>query len=355
MKKQTVNRMFTVALCALMVFSLFLFTGSREVKADGADVRVYEPVDYSTFATLIDLHKAPTKDGYLFAGWFTDAAGTQPLADKEEAGNVTTVYAKFVPVHLAGVSCQVKANTYTEGVTETELRIVSLADDGEYKNFGFNVYRKLLKNGAYSEDTLCAYGHSLTAETTARFSGMMAGNEKKTPADVFGTDAKDFYFTTVRIGGIPQKVYDTCIFAIQPYWITLDGTYVPGVMEYNRVSDGKNGIVNISVNLKDAQAIAAGALTVNYNKDNFEFDSADVGRVFKEMQVNGEVAGKVSCVGNVADITENVDGSENIYINLRFKMLKEVDRGTSTFSITGEDFCNVDEQSVTPVINDVKF
>ncbi len=371
MKKQVLKRTLAGVLCAAMAMTLFLFAGSAEVQAAGEDVRVYQQVSVDTCKEYMGKKEAPIKEGYLFAGWIATVGETETAVtgvdDEALTQSGVTVKAKFIPQQLAGVACQIKANAYDEGVNSTELRIVSLADDGKYQAFGFNLYRRQwsIANQVYVEDTLCQYSATSKnpAETTDRYSGMYGqDNALKTPVDLFGAKAEGFYFTTVRIGGIPKavdqnSVYDTCVFAIQPYWITADGTYVEGLMEYDRVSDGNKGIVNISVNIKQAAAIAAGALNVEYDDSKFTFDSADFGRVFQEMKVDSNTTGVVKCVGNVADITNNATDPNDIYINLRFtrKAGAAIIAGNSTFRVTDTDFCDKDEKNTAYTIGNVIY
>ncbi len=353
------KRFLAATLTVVILLSCFVFGTVQAANESGTDSRVYETVSKADFETAIDAKTAPQKDGYLFAGWVAKTADGKGIAIKSKTDAVlseanVTITAKFIPAHLTSVACQVKANTYDEGITKTDLRVVSCVDNGTYQGFGFNLYKQI--DGV--ETLLCRYsaGGKNPSETLDRYTGLYvySGEEKtvKTPVDVYGADAEGFYFTTVKIANIPQSVYDSCIFAIRPYWITADGTYVEGLGEYNRVSDGKNGIVNISVNIKKAQEIAAGMLNVKYDAENYTFVSADCGRVFEEMQAV-EADGVVKCVGNVADITENSQNPNDIYINLRFQKTGTPEAGTSTFTIGAADFCDKDEQTAEVTIEDV--
>ncbi len=363
MNAKTPRRMFAVILSAAMLLSCLLCSGFAvsAVEENGTDSRVYMEADKTYFEACIDAGTAPQKEGYLFAGWVAQTADGKGVAIKSKTDAVlsqagVTVTAKFIPAHLAGVACQVKANTYDEGVEKTDLRIVSTVDNGTYQGFGFNLYKRT-EDG---EVKLCGYeeGKQNPAQTLDRYTGLYvySGGEKtvKTPADIFGAEAEGFYFTTVRIGNIPQAVYESCIFIIRPYWITADGTYVEGLGEMDRVSDGKNGIVNISVNLKDAANIAAGMMNVKYDTENFIFVSADAGRVFEEMQFVEE-NGVVKCVGNVADITENAPNANDIYVNLRFQKTGTAAAGTSSFSAEAVEFCDKDENTIEITVEDVIY
>ena len=184
--------------------------------------------------------------------------------------------------------------------------------------------------------------------------------EIKYPKDVFGADAEGFKFTTMSLSSIAKANYSTIV-AIKPYWITLDGTYVEGVGEYNRVQDGIDDIVNISVNLQTASNIAAGRFNVTYNASNFDYVGAEYGRVFEEMQFEAPVVvnniGTIKCVGHVANVSENVENPNDIFVNLRFKKTpsNKLNRGEALFEIvlpeseTDVWFCDRKEKPVTDV------
>lgn len=367
MKEQAKIRFLAAVLCTVMLLSCLLVSGGSVMAADQSttDSRVYVTASVELCIQHINAKTAPQKEGYLFAGWVAKKADGTGVAIKSATDPVlsedgVTVTAKFIPAHLATAACQVKSNTYDEGVEKTDLRIVSVVDDGTYQAFGFNLYKRMLnaETMTYEETTMCRYSTvgANPSETLDRYTGLYVynGSEKtvKTPEDIFGQDAKGFYFTTVRIAGIPASVYDSCIFVIKPYWVTADGTYVEGLGEYDRVSDGKNQIVNVSVNIKDAQDIAAGRLNVAYNQNDYSFVSADCGRVFEEMKVKEE-NGTVKCVGNVENILENSENPRDIYINLRFKKIGSPVAGSSVFTVEKEEFCDVDEKTVQVVIEDV--
>jgi len=170
----------------------------------------------------------------------------------------------------------------------------------------------------------------------------------RTPASVFGEAAEGFYFTTVSITGIGAKGgfdFRDATMAVKPYWITLDGTYVEGMGEFNRVNDAGK-VVNVSVNLKDASAIAAGMLDItvpsNFNHTDVE---VECGRVFEEMQSSVNTAGTlIKCVGNVSGMEDNKKANE-VYVNLRFtvKDTDAITKGATDFTVTTKGFCNMEE------------
>ena len=308
--------------------------------------------------------------GYLFAGWYeknSDGTVGEPIATKD--GVTGSVYAKFVPSYLTGVACQVDINANS---TMRNLRVVSLVDSEDYAAVGFNVYGRYDKdnNGtnecewemySYSEDG------SNEAESKSVYRGLYEysadGTSKtlKTPQDVFGADAEGFYFTTVSITGIGEKTSATtgvtidfrdATMAVQPYWITLDGTYVEGMGEFNRVNDYEAGIVNVSVNLKEATAIAAGMLSVEC-PSGYTYVEAECGRVFEEMSFKQE-GNIIECVGNMAigAATENTTNPNEVFVNFRLtKIDSTLAAGESEFVVTVLDngFCNYKEVFDTSV------
>lgn len=267
---------------------------STDAKAVSVGVVQYQRVSVTDFADKIEKHEAPAYDteqlpaelsGYLFGGWFkyTDENTVgDAITTVDETGDAEYVYAKFVPARLTGVSCQIGIDAESAG--STNLRVVSTVDSTDYKAVGFNVYgRQVNENGAL-DWTMYEYNSDSAkpnaAQSTKVYSGLQTykydtdettiikGDVKK-PEDIFGTDATGFKFTTMSLSGIAggeNGYYDTTI-VIKPYWITLDGTYVEGIGEFNRVNDSPNitakpNIVNISINLKEASAIAAGMLSI---------------------------------------------------------------------------------------------
>ena len=105
---------------ALVLAAVTAFAGTmvmpKEVKAAGSSIEVktkieYEKTDYATYADAWgNQEKIPTKDGYLFGGWYEDAKGATPITEKSQVSD-KDVYAKFVPAQLMSVKAQNHANT----------------------------------------------------------------------------------------------------------------------------------------------------------------------------------------------------------------------------------------------------
>ena len=150
--------------------------------------------------------------------------------------------------------------------------------------------------------------------------------------------------------------------AVQPYWITKDGTYVEGMGEFNRISDyGTDTVVrNISVNIKDATDIAAGLLDITipeaFARYGIEVES---GRVFDEFayKINEST---IRCIGNVSDITKHADEPNSVFVNIRITTPKTdiIPLGENTFNVmlpTIGGFSTNKEQPATVSVWDVIY
>ena len=348
MNNKVLKRFLTGVLSlAVAVAGLGVMSGEAQAATDSAKVE-YQKVEFDTFKTKIDAQEAPdyVKDedddsniGYLFAGWYEVAADDAVGSSLTTSDGVTAeyVYAKFIPSTLAGIAVQVDMST---DENDRNMRVVSLIDSGRYQKFGVNVVLLYDNNGVRTEWEMYKYNTDYVAENGNRYSGLYqydAENNRttRTPASVFGALAEDFYFTTVSITNIPSTYHDATL-AVQPYWVTADGTYVAGMEEFNRISDYDNGVRNISVNIKDATNIAAGMLDITL-ASAFEGATVEVenGRVFDEVtSYQGANSTTVRCIGNVKDITTNATNPNSVFVNLRITGASSITMGTNTFEIT---------------------
>lgn len=377
MKKSFVKKIFIGILSVAIIGTMFTFASNDTNAASTSKVK-YQPVEYSVFKDCIDNSKAPeceqTDDaaGYLFAGWYKeDDAEALIIESSEGISESDTILAKFVPARLASVYWQNRADVEEANVTTTNLRMVSTVDSLNYKEVGFNVYgREKNQDGTYSDWLMYGYGTANELKSTKAYTGLnvyQVGSNgaleqvgaAKTPADLYGQDAEGFRFTTASLTGIPKEAYDTIV-AVKPYWVTLDGTYVEGAGEFNRVQDGIDGIINISVNVREADPIAVGLLSVSYTPADFECVGVECGKVFEEMNYEIDTQnGTVTCVGNVSGSADNANPSE-VYVNLRMKKTSSnnLAAGAATFNVNTneESFCNIAEQFVTNVqVWDVRY
>lgn len=289
---------------------------------------------------------APVKDGYLFGGWYSDENGENVIADKTTGEKA---YAKFVPAYVLGIKAQNYASTAREtdetkiAVNKTTTRLITAIDCVNYKEVGFEIIK---------ED-----GTEKAKAVTKVYNFLKVGEKSDyTAANVFGTGAT--FFAVLELKNIPQSAWGANTY-VRPYWITMDDTKVTGLGKYVCVDDGIDGYLNVPINLKTAEAIAAGLLTVSYDKEKLTYDGFVAGKVFEEMAAAG-ADGTVKCVGNVdaaEDGTLSNTAADDMYISLRFK-----NNGHTfgigdflTFTITGADFCDVDEKTVSVNVWNVQY
>lgn len=161
-------------------------------------------------------YTAPVKDGYVFAGWYTDADLTAPLPVDVTTGYA---YAKFVDEAVLSVKWQVTTGTDAASA-DTNLRLVTSVDGLDYAGVSFRVVE--------GESARCYTTH------TAFSSIIAAGVQIDTPSAYFGEQAR--YFVTVTLETVSQTAFETEMEVI-PGWTTLDGTMVEGVSRIFAVSD----------------------------------------------------------------------------------------------------------------------
>ena len=363
MRERTIKRIFSGMLACVIAIGGFAVT-TKQADATNDDVITYEVwSNYNDFQTKITNHTAPVKEGYLFGGWYDYDSSTGKGTVIESINDVTnedTVAAKFIRVDMSRVACQLNLDKKNG---KRDMRIVSLIDSTNYKAVGFNVYGRENDAAVNEEWVMYSYDSDRKAQSTTVYSGLNVYSdattyETKTPADVFGSDANGFKFTTMQLSGIPEADYVTIV-AIKPYWITKDGTYVEGMGEFNRVNDYNDEIVNVSVNLKEATDIGAGLLQISYSEADFEYIGADFGRIFEEMEISNTANGTIRCVGNVLDATKNAETPNDVFVNLRFKKTSSnaLSAGSALFSITIPDksFCTIDEEYVSVKAPAIKY
>ncbi len=339
--KKNLTKIFTLMLALALAFSAFAIS-PLTVDATEGDVKVYDSYSYNDFASLISGHTAPVKTGYLFAGWFNDDQGESAIADFGDVENRTSVYAKFIRADMSRIAVQLNYVSNPESNPDRTMRLVSIVDSTHYAAVGFKLYRRntsgvessqKISNGTKIYSTLRKY----TNETTS--------NDVQ-PYEVFGSDASGYMFTTVKITNIKEAHYQSSMIA-RPYWVTIDGTEVDGLGEFNSVYSYINEIVNISINTKQAADIAAGMLTVNYDSTKFEYVGADYGRVFGDMSFSDDGNGTFKCVGVVSDTSTNSANPNDVFVNLKFRIKDGVTltQGDSAFTstIAPNDFCDINE------------
>lgn len=160
---------------------------------------------------------APVKDGCVFAGWYTDAALTQPMEADVTAGYA---YAKFVDADLLSIKWQVTNGTTAQSA-DTDLRMLTGVDSLAYNNVSF---------------IIAVGGAEKTVTSNQVFETIRAADTViSDPAALFGAEAN--YFVTFTLLDISRSLFDT-EFTITPAWETMDGTQVLGTARTLRISEG---------------------------------------------------------------------------------------------------------------------
>lgn len=357
----------TFLLAVAMMAGALLVTSTETKAAEKGIVTTPEGIKYVQYdASDCILGRAPEFSGvdedygYLFGGWYIEHDDIyNPVTTRSEIDNMETgdkLYAKFVPAYVMSVKCQNFAGTKSNS-TKTDMRIVSSVDSLNYDHYGFDLYMMTKKSdGTYTVKVMGVDGTQNTTHTYRRYSvydSMDAASPRITyqPSDLFGDAAK--YFTVWRIGDIPLKAFDRII-GVKPYWVTLDGVKVYGLSRYAHVEDAFNNYINVPINLQNKEGVAAGKLTVKYDKNKYTLEGTECGKMFEEItSINYSDTGRIECVGNVSasNISKN-KASNDIYINLRFKvngktsddLLSKKDIYAEDFDVIEESFSNIAEE-----------
>lgn len=167
-----------------------------------------------------ETYTAPQKDGYIFAGWYTDAALTQPMSRDCVTG---WAYAKFVDADTLTVKFQLSSGTNASSAT-TDLRLLTGVDSLNYRNVVFMV---------------TIQGKTAALPCTAAYEKIVTGDSVIGDAsEVFGSDAR--YFVVYTLTGARPSMYELEI-TVSPCWETLDGTVVNGMARTLRICDGFSG------------------------------------------------------------------------------------------------------------------
>lgn len=321
-----------------------------------SEVKAADPAVHWTAATSEafqawkDSKAVPTEEGYLFGGWYKDAAGTQALEATEASTYTGEVYAKFVPSYVLSVKTQLDETTQNNSKQDGEkasLRVITGVDSLDYQYIGADIYLGNVKKAA-AQDQTTVYKNLLASDDT--------GARKVSAKELFGTAAE--YLSVWNIINI-EDVNDENIIYVRPYWVTLDGTTVYGMSKYVHVVDGykTNGYVSIPINVMTASTAAAGIATINYDSSKMSFVGMEKGRIFDDEMEYSEANGTVKIVGNGATVGQ-CKANETLFANVRFKLkegieLFKVDANVMTrangyfdFTISNSDFSDWNENTV---------
>ena len=172
----------------------------------------------------------PTKEGYLFAGWYTtddlpensDEAIEYIVEDSIPEG-VDIVYALFVPEEVLSVKAQISQHLTDAKIEDKDekgvIRFVTTVDSVLYQSVGFDIsYQRA--DGSTKKVTKTSnkvYKKLYEADSTDVW--------ETYPYEAFCGVSE--YFKICTITDVPQDNYAT-EFTVKPFWITLSGDKVYG-------------------------------------------------------------------------------------------------------------------------------
>lgn len=328
----------------------------------------YVPYDMSEYWATTK-QTAPEMTDYVFGGWYTKS-GDKFTAIKEARvtvdentgkANMSGTYAKFVKAEVLSVKSQVDVDTETNGLQRTQsasIRLISGLDSTDYQKVGFKVLLANKKPVYKDNDDV----KKEPLETTRIYTGLKKSASDSNivePSALFGEQAE--FLSVWRLDNI-VKANDSKIINVTPYWITMDGTKVEGLPKYVHVEDSYMGYISVPINLRTAQQVAAGKMTLTYPtglelvEEKVEFDG-----VFPaiEMEFKDNGNGRIDLVGNAKDVDVEVDAN-GIYANLRFRVGTSGYQGVENgdflaFTISNEYFIDWDEKDVPINVWDIKY
>ncbi len=320
--------------------------GVKAAEAQGTETTA-EGIKYvpSTMADYWSAEEknAPEMENYVFAGWYQkDGEKFAALKEADITAPAADAYAKFVPAQVLSIKAQIDAKTSKEGAlrdTAASIRLVSGVDSTNYQKVGFRVLLANQKDLGTLETTKLYNGLKVSAEATKTYEANQ----------LFGSAAK--YFSAWRLDEI-VSANDGKIINVTPYWITMDGTKVEGLTKYVHIEDGYLGYISIPINLRNAEKIAAGTLSLKYPAglelvaEKTEFDG-----VFPAGEMKFYDAGNntINFVGNASTVKTDVP-ARGIYANLRFTAGESGYAGAGTgfldFQIEKEAFCDWEENPI---------
>lgn len=307
--------------------------------------------------------RAPVEEGYVFAGWYTSEENGTYEALKQKDLTADSIpknaYAKFVSADICSVKTVVEKKAEVASTDtlpdSTTLRVLSAVDSKDYQYVGFEIY--------FADRTVA----ETTPDMTSVWSALKLGSDgtEITPEEIYGTDTAD-YFVALDITDVIKANFNKKIYA-RPYWITMDGTKVMGLAKLVRVEDKytDNNYLSIPINLladgNDPAEIAAGKVTITYNKDAYRVAQnaddteylIDIGRVLAKMSGSvGEVTVEENKVKGVVTIVVHGDTvdkkiiADGLLANIRFQKRDAADNTPLIIQKMADEFCDWTEKDV---------
>ncbi len=372
MKQILASTLVAVMLVAGLMITPLHVEAADSVKGQNGEEYVLDTVNYN-FANFWnqDASKriAPTRDGYVFGGWYKDVEGTKTALTETEAAGIedaSVVWAKFVPAEVLSIRAQLEKATETKNgvdVASTYLRLLSGVNGLDYQKVGFDIL--------YNKKTQDSEANQKIAKNITKVFSKITNTEtgeSGLEADaLFGEAAT--HFSVLRLDSIKAKNFGLVIY-VTPQWTTLDGTLVKGQAKYVRVMDGyaDNRYISVPVNFTAGSDVAAGQMELKYDATKVQLVKAegkafDTGLLMPEMNYYDDGNGTIKIVGNVDNQTDIAPNSK-IFANLWFELAEGVteeslEREILSFAIDDakNQFCTWEEEWAEKAViaEDVKY
>lgn len=188
--------------------------------ADAGEPIIENHTDISEYRNESGNTAPADKDGYIFAGWYTDETCTDPIDENTITGSA---YAKYIDEDVLTVKFQIPTTTNSASESTT-LRLVSSIDSLDYQNVSFEV--------SYTDSFGTKKSHTWTTKNAyTALTGYNGMTELTyTPDEQFSKASE--YFVALNINNVPNEAFGYA-FTVTPKWTTLDGTVVEGSTRTN--------------------------------------------------------------------------------------------------------------------------
>ena len=188
--------------------------------ADAGELIIEKCDDISVYRDESGNTTPADKDGYIFAGWYTDEACTKAVDENTTDGSA---YAKYIDENVLTVKFQIPTTTNSASKSTT-LRLVTSIDSLDYQNVSFEV--------SYTDSSSTKKSHTWTTKNAyTALTGYNGMTELTyTPDEQFSKASE--YFVALNINNVPNEAFGYA-FTVTPKWTTLDGTVVEGSTRTN--------------------------------------------------------------------------------------------------------------------------
>lgn len=188
--------------------------------ADAGEPIIVNHTDISEYRNESGNTAPADKDGYIFAGWYTDETCTKAVDENTTDGSA---YAKYIDENVLTVKFQIPTTTNSASESTT-LRLVTSIDSLDYQNVSFEV--------SYTDSSSTKKSHTWTTKNAyTALTGYNGMTELTyTPDEQFSKASE--YFVALNINNVPNEAFGYA-FTVTPKWTTLDGTVVEGSTRTN--------------------------------------------------------------------------------------------------------------------------